>query len=115
MDLSIDTFDDAIEYVVDMIGSEFQKSLEQANVILDNPGDFTGPQAAITAIRLANQRYKIGIAAQYWKNKSVGSQKRQDKLVKDALMTAYSGLEEVINTLKLTARSDTGLAGINRG
>jgi hypothetical protein len=106
LEYNINTFDEAVEYLIDMIGSEFEKSLRMANTIIENPGDFTGPQAAVTAIKLANQRYKIGMAAQYWKNKSVGSSNRQDKLVKDALMTAYDALVEVINTLKLVARHE---------
>lgn len=106
MDLNIDTFDGAVEYLMDMIGDEFEKTLQTANSIVADPSDYTGPQAAITAIKLATQRYKIGVAAQYWKNKSVGSSNRQDKLIKDALMTAYDALVEVINTLKLVARHE---------
>jgi hypothetical protein len=106
IDLGIDTFEGAVEYLTSMIGDDFEKALQTANSIIADPSQYTGPLAAITAIKLANQRYKIGMAAQYWKNKSVGSANRQDKLIKDALMTAYDALVEVINTLKLVARHE---------
>jgi len=111
LDMQIETFDDAIEYVMDLIGSEFEKSLGLANSILENPSDYTGPQAAITAIKLSTHRYKIGIAAQYWKIKSAQTKTLPDRLVKDCLMSAFTGLEEVINTLKIVARHEHELVG----
>lgn len=110
MRLDINTFEEAVEYLTDMIGDQFEKSLRTANSIIDDPSSYTGPKAAVTAVQLSVQRYKIGEAAQYWKNKSVGSSNRQDKLIKDALMTAYDALVEVINTLKLVARHEHELA-----
>jgi hypothetical protein len=102
----ITTFDEAVEYSVDLIGKEFEKAIALTNAILENPGDYTGPQAAVSAIKMAGYRLKIGQAAQHWKNKCVGGSNRQDKLIKDALMCMYDSLVEVINTLKLTARHE---------
>lgn len=110
MGFEIDNFDDAVDYVVSMIGSEFEQSYRLANAIIANPGDYTGPQAGITAQKLAAQRYKIGLAAQYWKQKGGTGAKPHDRMIKNALHLAYQALEEVINTLKLTARQDTSLA-----
>jgi hypothetical protein len=111
MEFNIESFDDALDYVVEMVGAEFERSIALANSILEEPSKFTGPQAAITAIKLANQRYKIGVAAQYWKIKSAQTKKLDDRLIKDALMVAYDALTEMINTLKLTARHEHELAG----
>jgi hypothetical protein len=106
MRIDIETFEDAVDYLIDEIGAEYGKALALSNKILEDPQAYSGPQAAIAAIRLANFRYKIGQAAQYWKNKSVGGTNRVDKLKKDALMASYDGLVEVINTLKLVARHE---------
>lgn len=111
IDLKLETFDEAVEYVMDMIGSNFEKALSLGNAILEDPSSYTGPQAAITAIKLANHRYKIGIAAQYWKLKSAQTKSLQDRLIKDCLMATFSGLEEVINTLKIVARHEHELVG----
>jgi hypothetical protein len=103
---SITTFDDAIEYILDLIGSEFEKAINLTNKILENPSDYTGPQAAMSAIKMAGYRMKIGVAAQLWKQRSTNTKKPQDRLIKDALMVMYDGLSEVINTLKLVARHE---------
>lgn len=100
------SFDDVIEYTMDMIGSNFEQALMLANAIIDDPASYTGPQAAMAAIKMATYRLKIGQAAQYWKIKSAKTKKLQDRLVKDSLMTAYDGILEIINTLKITARHD---------
>lgn len=106
MEFNIETFDDALEYTMDLIGAEFDKALQLSNAIIAKPSDYTGPQAAMSAIKMSTYRYKIGLAAQYWKIKSSQTKKLQDRLVKDSLMCAYDGLSEVINTLKITARHD---------
>lgn len=110
MNTTIEDPDQALEYITSLIGEDFEKALGLSAAILANPSDYTGPQAAMTAIKMAGYRYRIGILAQYWKNKCVGGSNRQDKLVKDALMCAYDGLVEVINTLKLTARHEHDLS-----
>lgn len=108
--MEIETFDQAIDYAMDLIGSEFEKSLRLCNSILDDPGSYTGPQAAMAAQKLAVHRYKIGVAAQHWKIEATKTKKLSDRLIKDSLMVAFTALEEVINTLKLTARSDINIA-----
>lgn len=109
-DNTINDFDDAKAYVRDMIGSDFAKAMALAEDMIENPDKYTGIKAGAKAQLLATYRYEIGIVAQYWKNKAVGSSNRQDKLIKDCLMTAYDGLVEMINTLKLTARQEHSLA-----
>lgn len=111
MKLDIEDFDHAIDYISEMIGSSFQKTIALAEEIIENPSNFTGPQAKITAIKLASHRYKIGVAAQQWKIKSAQTKKLSDRLIKDALMVSYDALLEVINTLKLEARHDHDLSG----
>lgn len=106
IDLTIEDFEQAIEYIMDQIGSDFDQALRLANGIIAAPNDYTGPQAAQAAVAMAQYRYRIGVAAQYWKVKSAQTKKLQDRLVKDALMSAFTGLEEVINTLKIVARYD---------
>lgn len=106
MDYTIETFDDAIEYISGAIGSDFEKALRQTSAIIANPSDYTGQQASMTAVKMGAYRYKIGLAAQYWKLKSSGTKKLDDRLIKDALMSAFTGLEEVINTLKAIAREE---------
>jgi hypothetical protein len=110
MEVKIETIDDAIDYIVDIVGSDFERAFKLANSILDDPGGFTGPQSVVLAKKLAVYRYKLGIAAQWWKQEATRTKKQSDRLIKDALMTACSYLEEVINTLKLEARQDYGLA-----
>lgn len=105
----IQTFDDAVEYIADMIGSDFYKAYALANAILENPSEYTGIQANVTAIKLSVIRYKVGLASQLWKKRSTHTKRMQDSLIKDALMATYAGLEEVINTLKLSARQDIDL------
>lgn len=114
MGFEIDNFDDAVDYVVSMIGSDFEQSFSLANAIIANPSNYTGHQASITAQRLAAQRYKIGLAAQYWKQKGGAGANAHNKMIKNALHLAYQALEEVINTLKITARQDNSLAHNNR-
>lgn len=105
--LDIETFDDAIDYTIELIGADYEKAIKLANSILEDPNSFmTGPAAAITAIKLAIYRQKIGSAAQYWKIKSSNTKKLDDRLVKDSLIVMFTSLEEVINTLKIVARHD---------
>lgn len=106
MDWEIKTPEDAIEYIVGLIGADFEKALGLSTKILETPTDYTGPQAAMAAIKMSNYRFKIGQAAQYWKIKSAQSKNLQDRLIKDSLMAAYDALQEVINTLKLVARHE---------
>lgn len=108
--MEIETFDDAVEYAMELIGSDFEKSLRLANSIIEDASNYTGPQAAMTAQKLAVHRYKIGVAAQHWKIEAAKTKKLSDRLIKDSLMVAFTALEEVINTLKLTARSDINVA-----
>ena len=108
--MEIETMDDAIEYAREIIGGDFEKALQLANSIIDNPSNYTGAQATMAAVKIALYRYKIGLAAQWWKQESTRTKKLSDRLIKDCLMTAYNGLEEVINTLKLSARQDMSLA-----
>lgn len=103
---TIKTFDEAIEYVADFIGSDFRKSIDRAMLIADDPNHFTGPVAAVEARRLAAYRVSIGIAAQEWKLKSANSKRPQDRLVKDALMCLYDSLLELINCLKVGVRME---------
>lgn len=110
MEVKIESFDQAVEYAMDLIGSDFEKSLRLANTILDDPSQYTGPQAGMAAQKLAIHRYKIGVAAQHWKIEAAKTKKMSDRLIKDSLMVAFTALEEVINTLKLTARSDINVA-----
>lgn len=110
MGFEIDNFDDAVDYVVSMIGSEFEQTLRMANAIIDDPGQYSGPQASAAALKLSAQRYKIGLAAQFWKVRGGGSASNVDKMIKNALHLAYQALEEVINTLKITAKQDHSLA-----
>ena len=115
MGFDIDNYEDAIDYTVSEIGEEFEEALKIANAIIANPGDYTGPQAAVTAIKLSAYRYKIGVAGAYWQHKSVGNPNRTVKMKKDALKISYDALQEIINTLKLTARHDHQLAQNSRG
>lgn len=106
-----ENYDDVIDYVTDLVNStNFTRTLELAQAILDEPDQYTGPQAAVTAIKLATHRLKIGIAAQQAKITSAQTKKLEDRLSKDALMVAYDAMGEIINTLKLTARHDHELA-----
>ena len=102
----IETFDDAIEYITGMIGSDFDRAIKLTNAIIEKPSDFTGPQALMAAIKLAAYRVKVGIAAQDWKQLSTHSKKPTDRLIKDALMCLYDGLLELINCLKAIARNE---------
>lgn len=97
-------FDEIVEYVAEMVGKEFMRTVQIANDIIDEPTEYSGIQASITAIKLASHRTKIGVAAQYFKMKSAETKKPHDRLTKDALMVMYTSLEEMINTLKLSAR-----------
>jgi hypothetical protein len=106
LDFQVEEFDEAVDYIISMIGSDFEKSVALAGLITENPQDYTGPQALRSAVRLSAYRYKIGLAAQFWKIKSAETKLKKDRLVKDALMLAYDALGEVINTLKLAARHD---------
>lgn len=108
--IEITNFDDAVDYAMELIGSDFEASLKLANAILADPSSYTGPQAAATAQKMAAHRYKIGVVAQQWKIKSSQTKRMQDRLVKDSLMVAYDAIEEIINTLKLAARADMLLA-----
>lgn len=103
-DVSITTFDDAVDYIIDMIGSDFQKALTIANGILNDPSQYSGAQATMAAMKLAAQRTKIGLAAQHWKQEATRTKKPHDRLIKDSLMVLYDSLLELINTLKAAAR-----------
>jgi hypothetical protein len=107
----IETMDQAIDYAMEIIGSDFEKSLMLCNSILENPSNYTGAQAGVAAMKLSIYRYQIGVAAQHWKIEAASTKKLSDRLIKDSLMVAYNALEEVVNTLKLNARQDIALAG----
>lgn len=102
----IETFDEAVEYIIDSLDEKFGKTLELVNVILANPDQYTGPQAAFAAIKVAGYRTFLGLEGQHWKLRSSQTKKLQDRLVKDALLVMYDGLLEVINCLKLVARQE---------
>lgn len=116
MGFDISNFDDAIDYVVSMVGSDFEETMKIANDIIENPENYTGPKAAATAQMLAAHRYKIGVAAQYWKGKAAikDGGTKQDQMIKNALHLGWEAIEEVINTLKITARYDHQLANQSR-
>lgn len=99
----IKTFEDACDYVFSM-SPEMEKTMNKVQGILANPEDYTGAVAANCALQLSSFRYKIGQQAQHYKILSAQTKKLSDRLTKDALMAAYDGLLEVINTLKITAR-----------
>lgn len=102
----VKTFDEAVEYISDLIGSDFDKAIQQTNAIIADPSGHTGPQAVVTAAKLAAYRVKVGIVAQQWKQTSTNTKKPQDRLIKDALMCLYDGLLELINCLKAVARNE---------
>ena len=102
----IKPFADACEYVF-VITTELERLMHLVNQILDDPGAHSSAQANVAAIQLAANRYKIGQKAQFFKIKSAQTKQVRDRLTKDALMAAYDGLLEVINTLKLAARHDS--------
>jgi hypothetical protein len=102
----IKTFEDACDYVFAM-SPEMEKTMRTVQGILANPEDYTGAQAAKCALQLSSFRYKIGQQAQHYKIHSAQTKRLSDRLTKDALMAAYDGLLEVINTLKITARYES--------
>lgn len=106
---TIETFDDACEYIVSMLDPKFEKSLDLVNLILANPEQYTGVQAGFAAIKIAGYRTWIGLQAQHWKLRAAQTKKLQDRLVKDSLMVMYDSLIEVINTLKLVSRQEAEL------
>lgn len=114
MAFEIDTFDDAIDYVISMIGSNFERSLQIAEAVLENPGDYTGRQAATAAVQLSVHRYKIGVAAQYWKKRSTASKRDIDRMVKDALMLSYDATKDIVDALKKVSTLDNELASMRR-
>lgn len=103
-EVKIETFDEAVDYIIDVIGSDYKKALTLANHILENPTDYSGAQATMAAMKLAAHRVKIGLAAQHWKQEATRTKKPHDRLIKDALMVMYDGLLELINTLKAHSR-----------
>lgn len=109
-DMEIETMDEAVDYAIGLIGTEFEKTLQTANSINENPQDYSGSQAAMTAAKLAAWRYKIGIQAEYWKIKAAQTKRLDHRYVKSSLVVAYGALEEIINTLKLNARQDIQIA-----
>src|ERR1051325_11525661 len=90
-------FDEVLDYIADAIGSDFAKSVNLAQDMIDNPTDYSGPQASLAAIKLAAYRTKIGVVVQYYKQKSTETKKPSDRLTKDALMVIYDALQELIN------------------
>lgn len=114
MAFEIDNFDDAVDYVISMIGSDFERSLKIAEAVLEDPGHYTGRQAARAAVELSAHRYKIGVAAQFWKKRSVQTKKDTDRMVKDALMMAYDAIKDVVDALKKVSTLDYELANAQR-
>lgn len=104
MTFEIETFDEALDYIAEEIGSSFEKAIQLANMILEDPDQYTGAQAAIAAVKLAAHRTNIGLVRQYWKKRAAETKKPQDRLINDALHALWEGLLELINTLKHVAR-----------
>lgn len=102
----IKDFDGAMEYISEMIGSDFDRAIRLTNAIIENPTGYTGPQASMAAIKLAAYRVKIGEVAQSYKQISTATKKPTDRLIKDALLCLYDGLLELINCLKAAARNE---------
>jgi hypothetical protein len=102
---NIETFEDACDYLFEII-PDFEKAMFSVNEILADPTGYNGPRAAMAAIKISALRFKIGAEAQHWKLRSAQTKRLSDRLIKDSLMSAYDGLAEVINTLKITARHD---------
>lgn len=103
-DVNITTVDEAIDYIIDLIGSDFKKSLTLAGHILENPHQYSGAQATVAAMKLAAHRTRIGVASQHWKQESVRTKKPHDRLIKDSLQVLYDSILEMINTLKAHSR-----------
>lgn len=114
MAFEITNFDEAIDYVISMIGSDFERSLKIAEAVLENPGDYTGRQASRAAVELSAHRYKIGVAAQYWKKRSTSSKRDVDRMVKDALMVSYDAIKDIVDALKKVSTLDFELANASR-
>lgn len=112
-DFKIESFQDSVDYIVDSIGAEFEKAVLLAQAIAEKPGDYTGPQAAVTALRLAAHRTKIGLAMEYQKRKATETKKPHDRLKNDALHILYDSLLELINCLKVAVRTERDM--INGG
>ena len=106
IDLKIESFEEAIDYAVEMVGSDFEKAVSLTAAIIANPEQYTGPQATISAVKMATYRSRIGLAAQYWKIKSAQTKRLDDRLIKDSLMVMYDSLLEVINVLKITGKHE---------
>jgi len=97
-------FQDVIDYVAGQIGDQFKNAVLLAQAIVEDPGSFTGPQAASSALKLSVYRLLIGTNAEYYKIRATKTQKYTDRLTKGALIVMYDALEEVINCLKLMSR-----------
>ncbi len=106
LNLSLYSWQDVIDTVAETVGDGFLKVIALTQKILDNPEEYTGPQAAMAAIKLAAYRTQIGVVGQYYKLKSANTKIPHDRLIKDALLAMFTSLEEQINTLKLVARHD---------
>lgn len=102
----ITDFDGAMDYISEMIGSDFDRAIRLTNAIIADPTNYTGPQASMAAIKLAAYRVKVGEVAQQYKQISTATKKPTDRLIKDALMCLYDGLLELINCLKAAARNE---------
>lgn len=102
------SFQDVLDYTAGQIGGEFEKSILIAQDIIDNPTNYSGPQAASTALKLATYRLLVGTNAEYFKLRTQKTQKFSDKLTKGALIVMYDALEELINCLKLVSRLEAG-------
>jgi hypothetical protein len=107
--MNLKSFDDVLLYVETLVGGDFAEAMQLASQIIQNPLHYTGPQAGMMAMRLAVHRYRIGVAAQYWKYQSSQTKKPEERITRDALMAAFAGLEEVIMTLKLISKSEMGI------
>lgn len=105
---TIETFEQACEYIYEIVPG-FEKTMNLVSLILEDPTNYTGQQAAIAAIKLSGYRFKFGVEAQHWKLRSAQTKRLTDRLIKDALMSAYDGLVEPINTLKIVARHEHDL------
>lgn len=99
-------FEEIVEYVAEMVGSDFMKVINLANDFLENPSEYTGVQAAMLASKISFYRTRIGVMGSYMKYKSSQTKKPSDRMTKDALLTIYDALVENINTLKLLARHE---------
>jgi hypothetical protein len=67
---TLSDFDEVVEYVADLVGSDFKRAVLVAQDITENPSEYSGVQASMTAIKLASYRVRIGVEGSYYKLRS---------------------------------------------